>query len=143
MDLRVPQVFQPVAPAHVTDHRVPHEEARVRVSGHVHQHEPRREEAPAPGDGPHAVEEVCGRAGKRVFIITPRSLAGLNLDAIERRLDDSRLLKTQKTRLGLTLEGAKGLTGSVFATGVAVFEGAESRLDAVKIYEKITETKIE
>ncbi len=90
-----------------------------------------------------AVEEVCGRAGKRVFIITPRSLAGLNLDAIERRLDDSRLLKTQKTRLGLTLEGAKGLTGSVFATGVAVFEGAESRLDAVKIYEKITDTKIE
>lgn len=90
-----------------------------------------------------AVEEICGRAGKRVFIITPKSLTGLNLDSVEHRLDGSGLRKTRKTRFGLTLEGAKGLTGSVFATGVAVFEGAESRVDAVKTYELLTGIRIE
>lgn len=101
------------------------------------------------GSGEHkriesdAVEEVCGRAGKRVFIITPKSLADLNLDVVESHLTGSGLRKTNQTFLGMTFEGANGMTGSVFTTGVAVFEGAESRVDAVKVYEKITDTKIE
>ncbi len=90
-----------------------------------------------------AVEEICGRNGKRVFIFTPETLLNLDLSAAETKLQRLGLKKKHKTRLGLTFEGAKGLTGSLFNTGVAVFEGAESRVDAVKTYEKITGTKIE
>lgn len=89
-----------------------------------------------------AVEEICGRNGKRVFVFTPAALLNINLDEAESKLRSLGLQKRLKTRLGLTFTGAKGLTGSLFTTGVAVFEGAESRVDAVKTYERMTETKI-
>lgn len=90
-----------------------------------------------------AVEEICGRNGKRVFTLTPKTLLDLDLKAIEGKLGGFQLKKKKSTRLGLTIEGANGLTGSIFTTGVAVFEGAESRVNAVETYEKITDTKIE
>jgi len=89
------------------------------------------------------VEEICGRAGKRVFTITPKTLTVLDLNRMGRRLGKLGLKKRLSTRLRLTFEDAEGLNGSVFNTSVAVFEGAESRVDAVKLYEKITNTKIE
>jgi molybdopterin/thiamine biosynthesis adenylyltransferase len=89
------------------------------------------------------VEEICGRTGKRVFTITPKTLTALDLNRMGRRLGKLGLKKRLSTCLGLTFEDAEGLNGSVFNTGVAVFEGAESRVDAVKLYEKITNTKIE
>jgi adenylyltransferase/sulfurtransferase len=89
-----------------------------------------------------AVEEICGRNGKRVFIFTPGSLLSLDLGIAESRITSLGLEKRLRTRLGLTFTGAKGLTGSLFTTGVAVLEGAESRVNAVKTYEKITDTKI-
>lgn len=89
------------------------------------------------------IEEVCGRSGKRVFTMTPKTLAELDLASMEGKLGKLGLKKRLATRLGLTFEDAKGLTGSVFRTGVAVFEGAESRVNTVKLYEKITGTKIE
>jgi adenylyltransferase/sulfurtransferase len=100
------------------------------------------------GSGAHkpatteAVEEICGRNGKRVFIFTPDKLLNLDLNAAEAKLTRLKLEKRLKTRLGLTFTGAKGLTGSLFNTGVAVLEGAESRVSAVKTYEQITDTKI-
>jgi molybdopterin-synthase adenylyltransferase len=89
------------------------------------------------------VEEICGRSGKRVFTMTPKTLAELDLVKMERKLGGLGLKKNLSTRLGLSFEDAEGLKGSVFRTGVAVFEGAESRVNAVKLYEKITGTKIE
>ncbi len=84
----------------------------------------------------NAVEEICGRDGKRVFTITPEvdrvgmptgeSLAGLGLSL------------TLRTRLGVAFTGAKGIKGSIFSTGVAVFEGLDSRAKAVALYEKLT-----
>jgi len=88
------------------------------------------------------VEEICGRNGKRVFTFTPETLLSLDLDTAEAKLPALNLKKKLRTHLGLTFEGAKGLTGSLFTTGVAVLEGVESRVDAVKTYEKITDTKI-
>jgi adenylyltransferase/sulfurtransferase len=108
----------------------------------------RAESCKACGGGAHkrvkgdAVEEICGRNGKRVFTFTPETPLSLDLHVAEFKLDSLYLKKRLRTRLGLTFEGAKGLTGSLFTTGVAVIEGAESRVDAVKIYEKITDTKI-
>ncbi len=93
--------------------------------------------------GGSPVEEICGRFAKRVFIVTPKKPTNLELSVVERRLEIAGLKKVLKTRLGLTMKGAKGLTGSLFTTGVAVFEGAESRVDAAETYEKITGSKVE
>jgi len=90
-----------------------------------------------------AIEEICGRDGKRVFTITPKALVKHDLSAIENKLGDLRLEKRLSTRLGLTFNDTRGLTGSFFETGVAVFEGVKSRVDALKLYEKLTGNKIE
>jgi molybdopterin-synthase adenylyltransferase len=89
------------------------------------------------------VEEICGRSGKRVFTITPDELIDLNLSEVEMRLTPLKLEKNLATRLGLTFSNAKGLNGSVFKTGVAVFEGAESRVNATELYRKLTGVGIE
>jgi molybdopterin/thiamine biosynthesis adenylyltransferase len=89
------------------------------------------------------VEEICGRNGKRVFTITPFELKELSLDEVEAKLASLKLKKSLLTRLGLTFTGSKGLTGSVFKTGVAVFEGPESRLNATDLYQKLTGVGIE
>jgi molybdopterin-synthase adenylyltransferase len=90
-----------------------------------------------------AVEEICGRNGKRVFTLTPKTLLDLDLRVLEGKLGGLNLKKMLSSRLGLTFNGPKELTGSIFRTGVAVFEGVESRVDAVKFYEEITDTKME
>jgi adenylyltransferase/sulfurtransferase len=89
------------------------------------------------------VEELCGRNGKRVFTITPEELTDLDLQAIERRLVKMGLKKRLMTHLSLTFDGVEGLSGSIFKTGVAVFEGAKTRAEVVKIFEKLTNIEIE
>ena len=89
------------------------------------------------------VEELCGRSGKRVFTITPRELLDLNLGEIENKLTPLRLKKSLATRLGVTFSNGKGLSGSIFKTGVAVFEGVESRANATDLYRKLTGVGIE
>ena len=89
------------------------------------------------------VEEICGRSGKRVFTITPWELLDLNLSEIEERLTSLRLKKSLVTRLGVTFTKGKRLSGCVFKTGVAVFEGAESRLNATDLYRRLTRVEIE
>ena len=89
------------------------------------------------------VEEICGRSGKRVFTITPEALADLDLGAMERQLGKLGLRKRLSARLGLTFDDGDGLSGSVFKTGLAVFEGMESRANALDLYEKLTGIKIE
>lgn len=89
------------------------------------------------------IEEICGRDGKRVFAFTPEKLANLDLHVIERHLSEVGLTKKLSTRLGLTFTDNKGIKGSVFKTGVAVIEGADSRERARSLYESLTKIKIE
>ena len=89
------------------------------------------------------VEEICGRSGKRVFAITPKELLDLNIGEIEGKLAHQKLRKSLITRLGLTFVDGLGMTGSVFKTGVAVFEGVESRVNAIDLYRKLAGVAIE
>ena len=89
------------------------------------------------------IEEICGRDGKRVFAFTPETLANLDLKVIESNLGEVGLTKKLSTRLGLTFTNSKGINGSVFKTGVAVLEGADSREQARNLYENLTKIKIE
>jgi adenylyltransferase/sulfurtransferase len=89
------------------------------------------------------VEEICGRSGKRVFTITPKELLDLNLGQIEEKLTRLNLKKSLATRLGLMFNDGSGMNGSVFRTGVAVFEGVESRVNATDLYRTLTGVGIE
>jgi molybdopterin/thiamine biosynthesis adenylyltransferase len=89
------------------------------------------------------IEEICGRSGKRVFTFTPPKLLDLNLNEIAEKLAPLRLKKNQVTRLGLNFSNGRGLSGSIFTTGVAVFEGTNSRANAIDLYLKLTGIGIE
>ena len=88
-----------------------------------------------------AVEEICGRDGKRVFTITPKE-ADLQILPTDKSLAESGLKTTLRTRLGVTFSG-EGAKGSIFNTGVAVFEGLDSRAKAVAMYEKLAGFDVE
>ena len=89
------------------------------------------------------VEEICGRSGKRVFTITPKDWLDLKLGEIEHKLAPLNLKKTLSTGFGLTFSDEHGINGSVFKTGVAVFEGTESRVKATELYRSLTGIVIE
>lgn len=90
-----------------------------------------------------AVEEVCGRNGRRVFTITPLEFLDFQIPNLENKLTAEGFNIKLATRLGVTFTGTNDLIGSVFTTGVAVIEGADSREQATRIYRKITGTEVE
>jgi len=84
------------------------------------------------------IEEICGREGRKVFTITPKKECIINVDKV------TRLAKTRgyeigvKADLGVTFT-VNNVRASVFCTGVAVIEGANSRDEAWSIYREVIE----
>jgi len=83
------------------------------------------------------VNEVCGREGKRVFVITPKTNLELNLDNLYPILMKKGFDVKVKADLGTTFDaGAKG-TASILNSGIMIIEGANSQKDAYDLYEQI------
>jgi len=83
------------------------------------------------------VNEVCGREGKRVFVITPKTNLELNIDDLYAILMSKGLNVKVKAGLGTTFDvGANG-SASILNSGIMIIEGANSREDAYGVYEQI------
>jgi len=87
--------------------------------------------------GHELVEGVCGRNGKRVFVVVPEGF--LDVDLLE--------VKARLVRLGFCLEaeGELGLTAvlgdvkvSVLGSGVVIVEGFKERDDALEFFRDVT-----
>ena len=87
--------------------------------------------------GRELVEDVCGRNGKRVFVVVPEGI--LDVDLLE--------VKGRLVRLGFCLiaEGEFGLTAvlgevkaSVLGSGVVIVEGLKEREDALEFFRDVT-----
>ena len=89
------------------------------------------------------VEEICGRESKRVFTFTPTNLRDLDMGLVAKTCEKLNQGKMLKTRLGVSFSNGKEFRGSIFKTGVAVFEGVDSRANAVDLYKKITGVALE
>jgi adenylyltransferase/sulfurtransferase len=83
--------------------------------------------------GHELVEDVCGRNGKRVFVIVPEGILNVDLLEVKRRL----------LRMGFCIEaeGELGLTAvlgdfkvSVLGSGVVILESLKERDDAVEFF---------
>jgi len=88
--------------------------------------------------GKDLLTEICGRDGRRVFVITPRT--DLQLDMYETGL----LLNREgfgtkvKGHLGITFEyGSEGQAASILASGIMVIESSENERWAKDFYNKI------
>lgn len=86
--------------------------------------------------GHELVEDVCGRNGKRVFVVVPEGI--LDVDLLE--------VKGRLVRLGFCLqaEGELGLTAvlgdvkvSVLGSGVVILEGLKEREDALEFFRDV------
>jgi adenylyltransferase/sulfurtransferase len=83
------------------------------------------------------VEEVCGREGRRVFVITPVNNVDLNLSVIDERLKQLRYNINTRARLGRTFSNKIGVKGSILTSGVAIIEGVKGKEEAKRLFNKI------
>jgi len=83
------------------------------------------------------VTEVCGREGKRVFVITPKRNLELNMDELYSLLIGNGFNVQVKADLGITFySGLKG-TASILKSGVMIIEGEDGEKEAYDFYSKI------
>jgi adenylyltransferase/sulfurtransferase len=83
------------------------------------------------------IEEVCGRGGKRVFVITPTKNLELDLEELCRYLNRKNLTVKVKAKLGVTFDYSEAIMVSILKSGVAILEGAKEEKEALETYKRI------
>jgi adenylyltransferase/sulfurtransferase len=95
---------------------------------------------------PEIIEEICGRNGKRVFIVTPNRELTLDPFIKINKLNDLGFTPIYTSSYGVTFcsveENKKAIKGSIFNTGVFVIEGLDSKELVLDIYKNITGIKL-
>jgi adenylyltransferase/sulfurtransferase len=83
------------------------------------------------------VSEICGRGGKRAFVIKPNENLELDMDALYALLKRSEFEIEVKAELGLTFFSSSYLRASILKSGIMIIEGAETEEEAYDFYCKI------
>lgn len=84
-----------------------------------------------------AIEEVCGREGRRVFIVTPDDDLDLNMEALNSRLIGLGYSPDVWASLGTSFSSPSGVKGAVLKSGVTILEGVVSKEEARQFYIRI------
>jgi len=83
------------------------------------------------------IQEICGRGGRRVFVITPRRNLELSMTDLYEFLRKNGFNIRVKADLGITFDpGHKG-TGSILKSGIMIIEGVDDKEGAFDLYNKI------
>ena len=82
------------------------------------------------------IEEICGRGGKRAFIITPRKNLELNMKELHETLKRRFNIKV-KANLGITFNRNQKTTATILKSGIMIIEGISDKEKALKFYNKI------
>ena len=82
------------------------------------------------------VEEVCGRSGKKVFIIVPKETLELPLGKLSNFLIDIGSKIKIKAKLGITFDYDQ-TTVSILKSGIAIIEGMKDKKEAFDFYKRI------
>jgi len=83
------------------------------------------------------VEEICGRKGKKVFVIVPEKNLDVNLSKLKNYLTKKGFSIKVEGKLGLTF-GLHDVKASVLKSGVAILEGIKEKDDALKFFSELT-----
>jgi molybdopterin/thiamine biosynthesis adenylyltransferase len=83
------------------------------------------------------VEEVCGRKGKKVFVITPEKSMAINLADVKNYLKKKGFRLTVEAELGLTF-GLGDVKASVLKSGITILEGFKEKDEALKLFNELT-----
>ena len=98
--------------------------------------------SPKPSSAPMPLEqklvmELCGREGKRVFVITPKRNLELNINELHTTLKKNGFEIKVMAKLGVTFHNRLDKVVSVLRSGIMIIEGAESLEEAYDFYSKI------
>jgi len=83
------------------------------------------------------VTEICGREGKRVFVITPRRNLELNVNELFLLLKNNGLKIKVKADLGVTFDNGLNGTASILKSGIMIIDGISNESEAYDFYSKI------
>jgi len=106
----------------------------------------RREDCPVCGEKPSGsplhlerkfIEEVCGRGGKRTFIINPSEDLRLDMKDLNDLLMKRRFQIKVKAKLGITFNYNQRITASTLRSGVTIIEGAKDKDEATAIFKDV------
>ena len=83
------------------------------------------------------MEEICGRKGKKVFVIVPEESLDVNLVCLKSYLAKKGFSIKVEAKLGLTFV-LRDVKASVLKSGVVILEGIKKRDEALKLFEELT-----
>jgi len=80
------------------------------------------------------IEEVCGREGRRAFVVTPDDDLDLDLGALNSRLIRLGYSLDVQASLGTSFSGPSGVKGGILKSGTAILEGVDSKEEAARLH---------
>ena len=83
------------------------------------------------------IEEICGRGGRRVFVITPRRNLEMSMGDLYEFLKASGFSINVNADLGITFDLGPEGTGSILKSGIMTIKGADDREGAFDLYKRI------
>lgn len=83
------------------------------------------------------VEEICGRTGKKVFLIAPEKSMDIDLADLKKYLKKKGFSLTVEAELGLTF-GRGDVKASILKSGITIFEGFKEKDETLKLFNELT-----
>ncbi len=83
------------------------------------------------------VEEICGRRGRKVFVVTPEENLNVNLRELRNYLERKGFSIKVEGKLGLTF-GLGDVKASVLKSGIVILEGVKGKEEALKFFSELT-----
>jgi len=83
------------------------------------------------------VEEICGRKGKKVFVIAPEKSMDINLADVKNYLKKKGFSLKVESELGLTF-GREDVKASVLKSGITILEGFKEKDEVIKLFNELT-----
>ena len=80
------------------------------------------------------VEEICGRSGKKVFVIIPRKDLQINLTELQPYLTTKDFKVKINASLGLTFNKDQKLSASILKSGIMIIEGLKEKQEALNFF---------
>ena len=83
------------------------------------------------------IENICGREGKSVHIISPKEDLKINLDYLNKIIERKQFKIIRKGELGTTIKYNEQITISIVSSGVSIIVGASEEKRALEIFSEI------
>ena len=80
------------------------------------------------------VEEICGRSGRKVFVIIPKKNLELNLTELLSYLKRNGFKVKINASLGLTFDKSQKVSASILKSGVIIVEGLKKKQEALDFF---------